>query len=342
MGPQKRRKAPSRWVHAIKARAEGSRRRAEELRRRLEARRGHNKSVDVAFTAFELDRETGGSLLAAALAYRLFLWALPACLVLVAGLGFASTASPDAPARVVRDLGIASIPAQSVNQAAQHSSGARWVALIVGAGLLYLATNALIRALWVAHALIWGSPRARIDRRPRLVGVFLAACLAIAAVTSLAAVIRDAAPTPGLVVMLADVGVYAAAWWLVTTQLPHGDASYAALIPGALVFGAGVQAMHLVTVYYLARRVTSASQLYGTLGGAAALLLGLYLIGRLVVVSAEFNQALRSRAGLRARPADAGGAVNPLRSGLVRNEPGAQTPGGNGHSPGSTDSGSHG
>jgi uncharacterized BrkB/YihY/UPF0761 family membrane protein len=272
------------------------------LRQRLEGGRSRNRGVDVALTAYEVDRNTGGSLLAAALAYRLFLWMLPAALVLFAGLGFASTVGPDAAAHAVQDLGIVSIPAHSINQAAQDSSRARWAALLVGAVLLYVATNGLVRALWVAHALIWGSPATRIVRRPRLVGVFLAACLAIAAATSIAAIIRDAAATPGLIAMLADFGVYTAAWWLLSTQLPHGDASYVALIPGALVFGAGIQAMHLVTVYYLSRRLTNASELYGSLGAAAALLLGLYIVGRLVVVSAGLNQALHARVFLDRTP----------------------------------------
>jgi membrane protein len=82
---------------------------------------------------------------------------------------------------------------------------------------------------------------------------------------------------------------------LFTTQLPHGDAPYAALIPGALIFGTGVQALHLVTVYFLARRITGASELYGTLGVAAALLLGLFIVGRLIVISAELNQSIRAR-----------------------------------------------
>jgi membrane protein len=42
-------------------------------------------------------------------------------------------------------------------------------------------------------------------------------------------------------------------------------------------------------VYYLARRVASASELYGSLGVAAAILVWLYLIGRLVVAAAMLN-----------------------------------------------------
>ena len=107
--------------------------------------------------------------------------------------------------------------------------------------------------------------------------------------------------------MLLDFFVYTAAWWFVTTRLPHGDAPYLALIPGAVLFGAGVQAMHLVTVYYLARRITSASELYGTLGVAAALLLGLYFVGRLIIVSAEFSEAVWTRwPGQKLAPASPG------------------------------------
>jgi len=45
-------------------------------------------------------------------------------------------------------------------------------------------------------------------------------------------------------------------------------------------------------VYYLAAKLTHSSLLYGTLGASAALLFGLYLVGRLVIGSAVFNAAL--------------------------------------------------
>jgi uncharacterized BrkB/YihY/UPF0761 family membrane protein len=282
-------------MQLVKAWTATARTRAVAVRQHAEGRRDHNRGIDVAFTTYELDRQGGGSLLSAALAFRLFLWLLPVCLVVVAGLGYLSWARIGTANQAVRDIGITSIPAQSINQAARESSRAWWLALLIGVVLLYAATSALIRAVWAAHALIWRSPGARIQNKLRIMLVFLLACCAVVTGTSVASVIRNGSPTAGLIAMLLDFFVYAAAWWFVTTQLPHGDAPYLALIPGAVLFGAGVQAMHLVTVYYLARRLTSASELYGTLGVAAALLLGLYFVGRLIIVSAEFSEAVWTR-----------------------------------------------
>jgi uncharacterized BrkB/YihY/UPF0761 family membrane protein len=303
-------------MQVLKAWTDTARTRAVSVRQRAEGRRGQNRSIDVAFTTYELDHQGGGSLLSAALAFRLFLWLLPVCLVVVAGLGYLSWGRIGTPSEAVRDIGITSIPAQSINQAARESSRAWWLALLIGVILLYAATSALIRAVWAAHALVWQSPGARIPNKLRTMVVFLLACCAVVAGTSVASVIRNGSPTAGLIAMLLDFFVYTAAWWFMTTQLPHGDAPYLALIPGAVLFGSGVQAMHLVTVYYLARRLTSASELYGTLGVAAALLLGLYFVGRLIIVSAEFSEAVWTRwPGQKLAPHSPGLAPAPPASG---------------------------
>jgi uncharacterized BrkB/YihY/UPF0761 family membrane protein len=276
----------------MKARAEAARARAETVRQQVEGRRDKSRSVDIAFTAYEHDRDAGGSLLAGALAYRMFLWILPVALVVVGGLGFLSTEAAGDPSRAVRDVGITSIPAQSVNQAAHSSSRGWWVLIVFGVVLLYLASVALVKALWVAHALVWRMPGTRIKSKPRLAGIFLLACAAIAAATSLSSVIRNSSPTSGLVAMMADIIVYGAVWWGLSTQFPHQSAPWPALIPGAVAFGVGVQVLHLVSVYYLSARLSSASLLYGALGASAALLLGLYFIGRLMMLSAQLNEAI--------------------------------------------------
>jgi uncharacterized BrkB/YihY/UPF0761 family membrane protein len=283
--------APGR-IRAMRARAGAARARAELMRQQVEGRRGSNRGVDVAFTAYEHDRDAGGSLLAGAIAYRMFLWTLPVALVAVGGLGFLSSVNPSDPGKAVRDVGIGSIPAQSVNEAAKSSTRAWWLVVIFGLVLLYLASVALVKALWVAHALVWRMPGTRIRSKPRLAGTFLLACLAVVAATSVASVIRNASPTNGLIVMMVDIVVYAAVWFVLSTQFPHRDAPWTALIPGAIVFGLGVQVLHLVSVYYLSARLSSASVLYGTLGAAAALLLGLYFVGRLMILSAQMNEAI--------------------------------------------------
>ena len=52
----------------------------------------------------------------------------------------------------------------------------------------------------------------------------------------------------------------------VSLRLPHGDAGWAGLIPGAVVFGIGIGLLHVVTVYFLQSKMEHASELIGSLG----------------------------------------------------------------------------
>src|SRR6478736_9741332 len=58
--------------------------------RRLRTAGDEHVTVKLVIDALREDRDTGGALLAGALAFRLFLWLLPAGLVVVAVLGFSS------------------------------------------------------------------------------------------------------------------------------------------------------------------------------------------------------------------------------------------------------------
>jgi uncharacterized BrkB/YihY/UPF0761 family membrane protein len=77
--------------------------------------------------------------------------------------------------------------------------------------------------------------------------------------------------------------------------LPHGDASWRALLPGAGVIAVGHAALQVATVYYFAPKLTRAPALYGSLGSAATLLLWLFLVARLIVASAFLNATLWHR-----------------------------------------------
>lgn len=260
--------------------------------RRLEGAREGSAAVDVAFRIYERDRDVGGGLMAGALAFRLFLWLLPAALLAVAALGFGSAQGYGTPSDAVRAMGISSIATDSINRAAQEAQATRWQAAVIGAVFLYSASVALLKGLVVAHAHIWHTPAPRLRSRIRAVAELLVVLVLAAAGTSLAAVIRNWSAAPGLIAMLTVVVVYGAAWWAMSCRLPHGDAPAVRLLPGAALFGLGLQAMHLLLVYYLARRITHASQWYGSLGAAATLLFGLYLGARLTVAAALLNATL--------------------------------------------------
>ena len=62
-----------------------------------------------------------------------------------------------------------------------------------------------------------------------------------------------------------------------------------------MLVGVGILLLHVVTVYYVARKVGSASQLYGPLGAAVAILGWTYLVGRLTVASAVLNVSLHAK-----------------------------------------------
>jgi uncharacterized BrkB/YihY/UPF0761 family membrane protein len=286
--------APGR-IKRVRSQIDTRREQVDDVYHRLEESRTRLRSVDVVFAMHENDRDSGGSLLGGALAFRLFLWLLPAALVAVAGLGFESASDPGAPNDVVRNAGITSIPAQSINQAARDSQSARWVALLLGLFFLYGASVSLMKALWVAHALIWHVPASRPGSRIRSVGIILGAVVLLAAATSVEALLRNRSVGLGLLALVVGTVLYSAAWWGLSIQLPHDNAKPLDLIPGAVLFGIGLEAMRTLAVYYLAAKLTSASLLYGSLGASAALLLGLYLGARIMVAAAVLNAAIFSR-----------------------------------------------
>src|SRR5262249_8674373 len=78
-------------------------------------------------------------------------------------------------------------------------------------------------------------------------------------------------------------------------RLPHRDADWKALVPGALLFGIGAETMNAIAVYVIGPYSLEKQGTYGALGLAAVLLLGLYFVGRLMVFCAVLNATLWER-----------------------------------------------
>jgi uncharacterized BrkB/YihY/UPF0761 family membrane protein len=96
-----------------------------------------------------------------------------------------------------------------------------------------------------------------------------------------------------------------AVWLAVERLLPHEDAPWTALMPGAALFAVGVQLVHLTTALFIAGKVERASETYGSLGVAFTVLFWLYVISRVIVASAMLNAALweQRRVTAAAQPA---------------------------------------
>jgi membrane protein len=270
----------------------------QRFAQRAEVERQRHRSVDAAFEMAERDSEVGGGMIAGALAYRLFIWLLPLALVAVAGLGLAADASSESPEEAGKSLGMEGLISNSISSAANSPN--RWYALLIGIPVLIWASRSVLRALIVSHRLIWtdvrsAAPKPKLGATLRLLVLLL--CFGL--VSACASAIRAWSTGAGVLATLVALAFYAGLWLLVSLRLPHREAEWTALIPGSVLFGLGTLLFQVAIAYVITPWALAKQGTYGALGVAAALLVGLFLISRLVVASAVVNATLWER---RARP----------------------------------------
>lgn len=286
--------APDSRLERTRLRTAALQARAKRVADRAEAERTRHASLDAVFDVVDRDVEVGGGILAGALAYRFFIWLLPFALVLVAGLGLGSDAASTSPESAAESLGLAGLVSSSVASAAKDS--ARWYALLVGVPILFLATRSVLRALIGAHRLVWTDLRAAAPRpTPRATLRLLALILSFFAVTAIAEAARAWSSGFGVLVSLILIGPYAGIWLLISIRLPHRDADWKSLLPGALLFGVGIELLQLAVAYVIAPMSLNKQGTYGALGMAAGVLLGLFFFSRLTVGAAVLNATLWER-----------------------------------------------
>jgi uncharacterized BrkB/YihY/UPF0761 family membrane protein len=251
--------------------------------------------VTMARAALERERLAAAGLLAGGIAYRLFLWLLPFGLVVAAVASFWIENDRQSAEEVGDEFGLTAVATRSALDAIAEGSRARWYFLLVGVPLLLWFSAGVVRALRLAFSVAWGLRPGRLRRPLRAVAAFNGTVVGLFALSLVAAWLREQIGGVGLAFTLLLLAVYVglAAW--VLNLLPHDDAPWTALLPGAALVAVGFQALHLVVVLYLAPKVGRSSELYGALGTATVLLLWLYLIARLLVASAFLNAALWER-----------------------------------------------
>jgi uncharacterized BrkB/YihY/UPF0761 family membrane protein len=259
----------------------------------LEKARGRSRGIDAAFRTVERDVEAGGGVLAAAVAFRVFLFMVPYVLTLAAGFGVATGFTSTSPGQAARSAGVAGLIGKTLGDLGQLSLGERVGVFAIALFSAFLAARALVQTLVVVHALIWRvSPRQKVNRNKgaALLGGIVTGA---AVLTGLLGFARGQSFWVGIGATLLFVLVPAGAWLWISWLLPRDrSAPWWALVPGSVVVGAGIEILHLVTVYWIAHKLSSMSQTYGDLGAALALLLWAYVVGRLLIASAVTNAAL--------------------------------------------------
>ena len=124
-------------------------------------------------------------------------------------------------------------------------------------------------------------------------GILVAIIFGVSLVATGVSKVRSERPGIGFMLGLSLIVVWGGAWLGISWLLPHAkNIPWTALIPGSLLFGLIIWAMHLLTVFYFARKISHASDTYGAIGSAIGILLALYLVGRAMSASAVLNATL--------------------------------------------------
>lgn len=275
---------------------------------RLDAFQARMPGATTARGMYQRDRRHAGSVLAAGLAFRLFLMLLPLFLLASSAVGFLAGGRGASLPAVESTLGLHGAIVKALSDTQSDARDGRWLLLLSGLVLLVYTLNSAYRALRLVHVVSWqdrperAGPLATALSWALLMAMLLWGGLA----SALASRLPDAWPLTGTLLVAALGGT----WLALSMLLPHGTASWRALLPGAAVVAVGLATMHVVSSSYIPRKLSSSSALYGTLGLAATLMTWLFLACRLIVAATVLNALLWERGRvLGGGPADAPAAA---------------------------------
>lgn len=251
--------------------------------------------ADAGFVAFQRELTYGGGLIAGGLAYRLFLWLLPIGLVGAQSLGIWFDVNDDSVEDAAKELGIGAAAIASAAKAVEASQSNRILLLITGLVLLAWFSLGFVRALRLAYALAWGLPRPKLRKPLYAVALFNGLFLMVAVAGAGLAWLREALGLLGILGVLVTTVFQTGVGVLVMWLLPRKAERWQELVPGALLVSVGTQLVSVAVVFYFAPRIGRYSELYGTLGTAAVLLVWLYVLARLITSGAFLNATLWER-----------------------------------------------
>jgi membrane protein len=274
-------------LHRLTARVEQA-----GVRGWVERARRRSAALDAAFETIEHDSEIGGGMLAGALSYRLFVFALPFAFFLVSGLGLLANAVGSDPNALADSVGLAGVIAKQVASASESSNW--WITLSAFLVLVY-ATRVLLRAVAIVHALAWERSAASVRVGARPLAIFGAAVICQVGLVAAVGAINRQTAVGGILAIVAFALALGALWLLVSLRVAHANARWTDLIPGALFYAFGVILIVLFNILILDRLLEEKSSTYGALGMSATLLLGFFLIGRVIVGAAVLNATLYNR-----------------------------------------------
>lgn len=245
-------------------------------------------SLAVPFRAAERNRRVAASVLAGGIAYRLLLWLLPLGLILGGALGLMDADSTEA---ALTTGGLPAAVVDVIGDVARAAGSDWWWLLGVGVPLLLWAGYSGAKAVQLIHSLVWDQPPPRakpLASSIAFTGVLCGFMFAFALTWWL----RDEASLKRLLAAALATVPLATLWLWASLRLPHRDAPWRALLPGAFLVAVGLQVLHVLIVEFLAPKLEKATTLYGSIGAMTTILFFMYFAGRLIVTSPILNSSL--------------------------------------------------
>ncbi len=243
-------------------------------------------ALAVPLRAVERNRRVAASVLAGGFAYRLFLWLLPFGLIVGGALGLGNADSTE---EAVEGGGLPGAVTNAIGDASRSAHSDSWWLFAVGVPLLLWAGYSGAKAVQLIHALVWDEPPPRPKPLQSSLA-FTGMVLAFMAAVALTWWVRD--DWPGLLAPVLTFAPLAALWLWVSLHLPHRDAPWKALLPGALVVAIGFQVLHELVGSFLVPKLEKSTSLYGDLGATTTFLFFMYMISILVVAAPVLNSSL--------------------------------------------------
>ena len=267
--------------------------RADRAREKLTAAMASAKSASerhvalaVPLRAAQKNRRVAASVLAGGLAYRLFLWLLPFGLLVGGALGFLNAGSTE---KAVSKGGLPGAISNAVGDASRSAHSNSWWLLAVGVPLLLWAGFSGAKAVQLVHSLVWDEAPAKTKPLQASLA-FTGVLLAVWAIIALTWWVRG--DWPGVFAPLLTFAPLTGLWLWVSLHLPHRDASWKELVPGALVVAIGFQVLHELVLTFLVPKLEKSTSLYGSLGATTTVIFFIYLLATLVVTAPVLNSSL--------------------------------------------------
>ena len=273
-------------------------------------RRQRSAIIDAGFEIQELDVHVGGGIMAGAVAFRMFLFFVPFVYIVFTVFDAVAKAVADNPNEAAKAVGITGVLATAVVSTSDISPWSHLVLALGATVALVLTANNLVKTFFVVHWLIWRIPQVK-PRGYLPIVVVVGIALALAVIAFVADSLRRTGFVGSVAALLVIFGVAFLVWWWVSYQLPHGPASISALVPGAIFMAIGVEVLDALTSFWFGPLVARKSNTYGAVGIALAVLLWVYILGRVIVGSAGINATLwrRSAEGRSSGSTDQGSLV---------------------------------